>query len=134
MSSYSPIVTLGLDPELSRIVTQGYGPEITIEITALPFAGGRGRTGRKKREEEERLIRIRVISEDGKTMIQERLVPLNELNTITIKVSERGSIIYGSDIYLKVKEGKIKESEPLQIRVKTYETSKRQDPNSRIPD
>lgn len=127
MSSYfhSPIVTLGLDPRLSKVVTQGYGPEVIIEILLIPSGGGRG-GGRRKKDDEDRLIRIRVISEDGKTMIQERLVPLNELSKISIKVKENESfILHGSDIYIKVQEGQIKEGEPTQIRIQAHETPKR---------
>lgn len=124
MSIYSPLVTLGLDPELSKLTTLGYGSESVIaEITILPSTSG-GKGG-SKRKEEERLIRIRVIDEDGKTMIQERLIPLNELSKIAIKVNETDSIILGSDIYIKVKEGQIKEGEPTQIRIQAHETPKR---------
>jgi len=114
------ICTLGLDPELSKICTQGYGHDIfLIEVTVLPSGTiGRGRT-RRKREEEERLIRIRIIDEDGKVMIQERLVPLNELRNIQIKVNENQTIKLPSNIYVKIKNGIIKEGKIHQIRVKS---------------
>ena len=88
------ICTLGLDPTIYNdfgenfLITQGYGPFVPVVVTVFPGTIGRGPT-RRKREEEERLIRIRVISEDGKTMMQERLVPLHELDKIKIKLMNR---------------------------------------------
>jgi hypothetical protein len=125
----NPIVTLGLDSLISMVVTQGYGPAgVIVEITVLPAVPG-GRSGKRRKDEEERLIRIRVIDEDGKTMIQERLIPLEELNKITIRVNETGSFIKGSDIYLKVKEGEIREGETKQIRKDAHETKQRKIPD-----
>jgi len=119
----SPIITIGLSPEQSKIVTQGYGPDVIIEVTILPRSGGR--SGKRRKDEEDRLIRIRVIDEDGKVMIQERLIPIEELKKISIKVNESGLSISGTDIYISVKEASIKEGETKQIRVKAHEAQKR---------
>jgi hypothetical protein len=124
LSIYSPLVTWGFDPELSKIVTQGLGSDaVIVQVTVLPGSGGR--SSKRRKDEEDRLIRIRVISEDGKIMVQERLIPFNELNKITIKVNESGSFISGSDIYISIKEKPMKEGETHQIKIKAYETSKR---------
>jgi len=125
MSIYSPIVTLGLDPELSKIVTMGLGPDIGIEVTVIPFGTfGRGPTSRKVREEE-RIIRIRVIDEAGKVMMQERFIPEGDLKDITIAINENFTVS-GGDIYVKIQEQQIKENTPTRISVKAHETRKRQ--------
>jgi len=122
MSIYNPIVTLGLDPELSRLVTQGYGPEVIVEVTILVPGTVGVRGGRRKREEE-RIIRIRVIDDDGKVMIQEQLIPENKLKDIKININENFTIS-GSDIYITIKDQKVKENTPTKIAVKAHETHK----------
>jgi hypothetical protein len=127
MSIYSPLVTMGFDPELSKVITQGYGPEVTVFVTMLPGIGSsRGnRSSQSSASADDRIIRIRVVADDGYTMVQERSVPLEELKKISITVNEKGSVVHGRDIYLKVKEGKVRLGETKKIRVKVHEASEK---------
>jgi len=108
MSLISPIVTLGLSPMESKLVTWGYGPDAEIEISVVRRGGGgrRGPGGASnvsgyKREKEERILRIRVTDEDGRKFVQE--LPESELKNIKIKVTE-AKVVSGSDVYIYVKE------------------------------
>lgn len=100
MSLISPIVTLGLSPMESKLVTWGYGPDAKIEILVVGRVAGGGRRGNRK-EREERILRIRVTDEDGRKFVQE--LPESELKNIKIKVTE-AKVVSGSDVYIYVKE------------------------------
>jgi hypothetical protein len=109
----SPIITLGLNPIESKLVTWGYGPDALIEVTVIRGGGGRGTSGKKR--EEERILRIRVTDEDGRKFIQE--LPETELKNIRIQVTE-SRVLTGDEVYIYVKEHLTGNKKKIKFRVK----------------
>jgi len=113
----SPLITLGLSPEESKLLTWGYGPDAIIQITAV---GPGGRRGNVKQREDDRILRIRVTDEDGKKFVQE--VVQSDLKNIKIRVSE-ARVVTGDQIYIYVKEHLTGKKKSITFRVKElYET------------
>lgn len=106
----SPIITLGLSPQESKLLTWGYGPDALIEVEVK-----RGPGGKRSKSSQERYLRIRVTDEDGRKFVQE--LPETELKNIKIQVSE-ARVVSGNDIAIYVKEHLTADKKKISFRVK----------------
>ena len=92
-----------------------YVPPKPPEPSIIATPGRRSSGTRLK--EESRILRIRILDEDGKRFIQEKLIDENELNNISIRIDENIEIECKSIKFL-IKESGLESNKIQKLKVR----------------